>query len=165
MNGLDSSATPLILGSLLPAAVLIIASLVLDQISRHKLRSTINPYGVARKGVVRWSLISGVVIFVLMLFPLPYDIAIMVIALIFSLATASITFYARNMLGTVVLSVALIGGILSAGTAVISLFDGSLNQLQQLAMVLTTWPILAGPALVAAVISAVLSASAKSTSY
>jgi len=69
------------------------------------------------------------------------------------------------MAGAALLSVAVIGGILSSGTALMILMDGSLNQVQQLGAVLATWPILAGPALVASVISAVLSASAKSTSY
>ena len=165
MNGLDSNVAPLIYGSLLPAAILIIVSFVCEQISRRKFRQAINYYGITRKGVIRRSVIAGVCIFVLMFFPLPYDIAIMIIALAFSLSTAAITFYARNTAGAVVLSVAVIGGIISAGTALMTLIDGSLNPNQQLGTVLATWPILAGPGLVAAVISAALSASAKSTSY
>ena len=165
MNGLDSSVAPLIFGSLLPATILIIVSFVFEQISKRKLRQAVNFAGVTRRGVLRRSVIAGISIFLLMLFPLPYDIAIMIIALVFSLSTAAITFYARNMAGAVLLSVAVIGGILSAGTALMISIDGSLNQVQQLGAVLATWPILAGPALVAAVISAVLSASAKSTAY
>ena len=148
MNGLELSATPLIYGSLLPAAILITVSVVLDHISKRRFRQAINFNGVTRKGVIRWSVIAGLVIFVLTLIPLPYDIAIMVIALVFALATASITFYARNLAGTVLLSVAIIGGIISAGTAIITTFGDSLNSFQQLVTVLATWPILAGPALV-----------------
>ena len=165
MNGQDLSATPLIFGSLLPAAILIIVSFILGRISKRRFRHAINSDGVNQKGVVRWSVISGLVIFVLTLFPLPNDIAIMVIALVFSLATAAITFYARNMVATALLSVAIIGGIISAGTALNALATDSLNQFQQLGLVLSTWPILAGPAFVAAAISAALSASAKPPSY
>src|SRR5699024_7768770 len=133
--------------------------------SRRKFRQAINYYGITRKGVMRRAVIAGVCIFVLMLFPLPYDIAIMIIALAFSLSAAAITFYARYTARAVVLSVAVIGGIISAWTALMASIAGSLNPLQLLGSVLDSWPILAGRGLVAVVISAARSASEKSTSY
>src|SRR5699024_12256742 len=81
MNGLDSNVAPLIYGSLLPAAILIIVSFVCEQISRRKFRQAINYYGITRKGVIRRSVIAGVRILVLMLFPLPYYIVFLVLVL------------------------------------------------------------------------------------
>src|SRR5699024_12708027 len=99
MNGLDSSVAPLVFGSLIPATILIIVSFVLEQLSKRKLRQAVNFAGVTRKGVLRRSVIACISIILFMLFPLPYDIAIMIIALVLSLCTASVTYCSRNMPG------------------------------------------------------------------
>src|SRR5699024_11894630 len=106
MNGLDSSVAPLVFGSLIPATILIIVSFVLEQISKRKLRQAMHFAGVTSKGVLRRSVIAGISIFLLMLFPLSFDIAIMFFAFVISLSTAAITFYTLNMPVASLLSVA-----------------------------------------------------------
>ncbi|MFH0410849.1 transporter [Corynebacterium sp. L4756] len=165
MNGQDFIAAPLVFGSLIPAIVLIIVSFILGTLSKSKFRQLITHDGMTRRGVVRWSVINGFIIFALTFFPLPDDIAILLIALPFSFAAAGITFYAENSASAIFLSIAIIGGILSAGAALSTSMVGMFSQFQQLITVLAVWPVLAGPAMIAAIIAAALSVSAKSNAY